>query len=159
VAHAAGRPVAILRKDFLIDAYQVAEAWAYGADAVLLIVAALTDEQLRELMTVVDDYGLEALVEVHDEEEMARAIALGARNLGINNRDLHTFRVDLTTTERLAPFAPEGAVVIGESGVFGPAEIEQLWNAGAQAVLVGEGVIVSPDRAAAVRNLRESVAV
>lgn len=159
VAHAAGQPVAILRKDFLIDAYQVAEAWAYGADAVLLIVAALTDEQLRELMTVVDEYGLEALVEVHDEEEMARAIALGARNLGINNRDLHTFKVDLATTERLAPLAPEGAVVIGESGVFGPAEITRLWAAGAQAVLVGEGVIVSPDRAAAVRNLRESVAV
>lgn len=159
VAHAAGRPVAILRKDFLIDQYQVAEAWAYGADAVLLIVAALSDDQLRELMAVVEEYGLEALVEVHDETEMARAIALGARNLGINNRDLHTFKVDLATTERLAPLAPEGAVVIGESGVFGPAEIERLWNAGARAVLVGEGVIVQPDRPAAVRALRESVAV
>ena len=159
VAHAAERSVAILRKDFLIDPYQVAEAWAYGADAVLLIVAALTDDQLRELMEVVEAYRLEALVEVHDETEMARAISLGARNLGINNRDLHTFAVDLGTTERLAPLAPEGAVVIGESGVFGPAEIERLWNAGAQAVLVGEGVIVQPDRAAAVRALRESVAV
>jgi indole-3-glycerol phosphate synthase len=159
VAHASARPVAILRKDFLIDPYQVAEAWAYGADAVLLIVAALSDEQLRELMAVVDQYGLEALVEVHDESEMARAIALGARNLGINNRDLHTFKVDLATTERLAPLAPDGSVVIGESGVFGPVEIERLWKAGARAVLVGEGVIVQPDRAAAVRNLRESVAV
>lgn len=159
VAHAAGRPVAILRKDFLLDPYQVSEAWAYGADAVLLIVAALSDEQLRDLMTVVADYGLEALVEVHDEVEMARAIALGARNLGVNNRDLHTFTVDLGTTERLAPLAPEGAVVVGESGVFGPAEIGRLWNGGAQAVLVGEGVIVQADRAAAVRSLRESVAV
>lgn len=159
VAHAAGRPVAILRKDFLIDPYQVIEAWAYGADAVLLIVAALTDNQLRELMAVVDGYGLEALVEVHDEEEMTRAIALGARNLGINNRDLHTFKVDLATTERLAPLAPEGTVVIGESGVFGPSDIERLWKAGAQAVLVGEGVIVSPDRADAVRALKEGVAV
>ena len=159
VAHAAGRPVAILRKDFLVDPYQVTEAWAYGADAVLLIVAALTDDQMRELLAVVERYGLEALVEVHDESEMARAISLGARNLGINNRDLHTFTVDLATTERLAPLAPEDAVVVGESGVFGPAEIERLWNAGAQAVLVGEGVIVQPDRAEAVRALRESVAV
>jgi indole-3-glycerol phosphate synthase len=159
VAHAAGRPVAILRKDFLLDPYQVVEAWAYGADAVLLIVAALSDDQLREMMAVVAEYGLEALVEVHDETEMGRAIALGARNLGINNRDLHTFKVDLATTERLAPLAPESAAVIGESGVFGPAEIERLWNAGAQAVLVGEGVIVQPDRTGAVRTLRESVAV
>ena len=89
--------------------------------------------------------------------QMARAVALGARNLGINNRDLHTFTVDLATTERLAPLAPEGAVVVGESGVFGPAEIERLWTAGAQAVLVGEGVIVQADRAEAVRVLRESV--
>lgn len=159
VAHAVDRPVAILRKDFLVDAYQVAEAWAYGADAVLLIVAALSDDQLRGLMTVVDEFGLEALVEVHNEAEMARAIAVGARNLGINNRDLHTFTVDLATTERLAPLAPAGAVVIGESGVFGPAEIERLWAAGAQAVLVGEGVIVQPDRAAAVRTLREAINV
>ena len=159
VAQAAEQAVAILRKDFLVDPYQVVEAWAYGADAVLLIVAALSDDQLRELMAVIDECGLEALVEVHDEPEMARAIALGARNLGINNRDLHTFTVDLATTERLAPLAPEDAVVIGESGVFGPAEIERLWNAGAQAVLVGEGVIVQADRAGAVRALRGSVAV
>jgi indole-3-glycerol phosphate synthase len=159
VAHAADRPVAILRKDFLVDPYQVVEAWAFGADAVLLIVAALSDDQLRELMVIVDAYGLEALVEVHDEAEMARAIALGARNLGINNRDLHTFKVDLATTERLPPRAPVGSVVMGESGVFGPAYIERLWNAGARAVLVGEGVIVQPDRASAVRSLRESVAV
>ncbi|MEZ4561662.1 MAG: indole-3-glycerol phosphate synthase TrpC [Thermomicrobiales bacterium] len=157
VAHAAERPVAILRKDFLVDPYQVVEAWAYGADAVLLIMAALTDDQVRELMAVAERFGLEALVEVHDEAEMARAVALGARNLGINNRDLHTFTVDLATTERLAPLAPEGAVVVGESGVFGPAEIERLWTAGAQAVLVGEGVIVQADRAEAVRVLRESV--
>lgn len=159
VAHAGERAVAILRKDFLVDPYQVVEAWAYGADAVLLIMAALSDDQLREMMTVVAEYGLEALVEIHDESEMARAVALGARNVGINNRDLHTFTVDLATTERLAPLAPEGVVVIGESGVFGPAEIERLWTAGAQAVLVGEGVIVQPDRAGAVRTLRESVSV
>jgi indole-3-glycerol phosphate synthase len=159
VAHAAKRPVAILRKDFLVDPYQVIEAWAYGADAVLLIVAALSDEQLREMMAVVEEFGLEALVEVHDEAEMSRAIVLGARNLGINNRDLHTFKVDLATTERLAPLAPEGAVVIGESGVFGAPDIERLWKAGAHAVLVGEGVIVQPDRASAVRSLREGVTV
>lgn len=158
IAHAPGREVAILRKDFIIDPYQVLEGWAYGADAVLLIVAALTDGLLRDLFAIVHEHGLEALVEVHDEEEMARAVAAGARNIGINNRDLRTFTVDLATTERLAPLAPPDAVVIAESGVFGPAEIERLWNAGARAVLVGEGVIVQPDRAAAVRALRKSVA-
>lgn len=153
VAHGASRPVPILRKDFIIDSYQVVEARAHGADAILLIVAALRDEQLASLLATAREWGLEALVEVHDETEMARAEALGASIVGINNRDLKTFTVELRTTERLAPLAPEGAVVVAESGVFGEAEIERLARAGADAVLVGEGVVTSEDRAAAVRKL------
>lgn len=153
VAHAAEPPVPILRKDFIVDPYQIIEARAWGADAILLIVAALGDGMLAELMETARDWGLEALVEVHDEDEMARASRSGASILGINNRDLKTFSVDLATTERLAPLAPEGAVVVAESGVFGPTEIRRLTAAGADAVLVGEGLITSSDRAEAVRAL------
>ncbi|MGH2614012.1 MAG: indole-3-glycerol phosphate synthase TrpC, partial [Thermomicrobiales bacterium] len=98
-------------------------------------------------------WGMDALVEVHDEREMARAVAVGARVIGINNRDLRTFTVDLEVTERLAPMAPDGAVVVAESGVFGPGEVDRLRRAGADAVLVGEGVITAQDRTAAVREL------
>lgn len=159
VAHDATPAVPILRKDFVIDAYQIAEARAHGADAVLLIVAALGDQQLAELFAAAKQWGLDALVEVHDEEEMARAAAIGATIVGINNRDLKTFTTDLATTERLAPLAPAGAVVVAESGVFGPTEVQRLAQAGADAILVGEGVIMAPDRAEAVRALREGVAV
>lgn len=154
VAHGPGANVPVLRKDFIIDVYQIVEARARGADAVLLIVAALSDAALRELLSDAQERGMDTLVEVHDEEEMARAIAVGATVIGINNRDLKTFAVDLAVTERLAPFAPAGAVVVAESGVFGPADAERLHRAGANAVLVGEGVITASDRAAAVRALR-----
>jgi indole-3-glycerol phosphate synthase len=157
VAHGATRPVPILRKDFVVDEYQIVEARAHGADAVLLIVAALDDRSLGELFAVAKQWGLDALVEVHDEQEMARAIAIGALIIGINNRDLRTFTVDLATTERLAPLAPEGAVIVAESGVFGPAEVRRLAHAGADAILVGEGVITAPNRAEAVATLRMSV--
>lgn len=156
VAHAADAPIPVLRKDFIVDPYQVAEARAHGADAILLIVAALDDALLTELFAAARAFGLDALVEVHDEAEMARAIAVGAGVIGINNRDLRTFSVDLATTERLAPLAPDGAVIVAESGVFGPQEIERLASAGADAVLVGEGVITAPDRAEAVRALWSS---
>lgn len=154
VAHAATPPRPVLRKDFLIDTYQVIEARAYGADALLLIVAALDDRLLVELLELTRSLGMAALIEVHDEAEMERAIAAGADVIGINNRDLRTFAVDLATTERLAPLAPEGAVVVGESGVFGRDDVLRLERAGVAAVLVGEGVIVAPDRAAAVAALR-----
>lgn len=154
VAHDARRPVAILRKDFVIDPYQIVEARIHGADAVLLIVAALSDATLGELFAVARRWELDALVEVHDEMELARAAALGATIIGINNRDLRSFSVDLGTTERLAPLVPDGAVVVAESGVFGSAEIERLERAGADAVLVGESLITAPDRGAAVRALR-----
>jgi indole-3-glycerol phosphate synthase len=157
VAHAAARPTPILRKDFIVDEYQIVEARAHGADAILLIVAALPDSLFRSLLSMAIKWGLDALVEVHDEEEMARAADAGATLIGINNRDLKNFSVDLATTERLAPLAPQGAVIVAESGVFGPAEIHRLANAGANAVLVGEGVITAPDRSAAVRELWSAV--
>lgn len=154
VAHAVDDGVPILRKDFVIDPYQVVEARARGADAVLLIVAALDDAALPELLNAAERWGMDALVEVHDKDEMARAAAAGATVIGINNRDLKTFTVDLAVTERLAPLAPEGAAIVAESGVFGPADVERLRRAGAHAVLVGEGLIIAPDRAEAVRTLR-----
>ena len=153
VAHAGPRPAPILRKDFVLDEYQILEARAYGADAVLLIVAALDDEQLRGLLNAAQDQGLDALVEVHDAREMDRATAAGAMLIGINNRDLRTFEVDLGVTEELAPWAPEGAVLVGESGIFSHQDILRLRQCGVHAVLVGESLIVAPDRAAAVRRL------
>ena len=152
-AHAATTPVPVLRKDFIVDPYQVVEARANGADALLLIVAALDDATLRSLLTETRRLGMEALVEVHDGGEMARAAAAGACVVGINNRDLRDFNVDLATTERLAPLAPAGSVVVGESGIFGRDDVVRLQRAGVSAVLVGEGVILRDDRAAAVRDL------
>lgn len=154
VAHGGGEAVPVLRKDFVVDPYQIAEARAFGADAVLLIVAALADRQLGELLAAAREAGLEALVEVHDEGEMERAAAAGATLIGINNRDLRTFEVDLAVAERLAPLGPPGAVLVGESGVFTAGDAARLGRAGVAAVLVGEGLIVAPDRAAAVRALR-----
>ncbi len=153
VAHAAAQPVPVLRKDFIIDPYQIADSRAAGADALLLIVAALDDDALRALLRETRDWGMEALVEVHDERELERAVAAGARVIGINNRDLRDFSVDLTTTERLAPLAPAGCVVVGESGIFARSDVERLHAAGVSAVLVGEGLIVQSDRAEAVRQL------
>lgn len=153
VAHAAATPVPVLRKDFIVDPYQVVEARANGADALLLIVAALDDAMLRSLLAETRRLGMEALVEVHDEGEMARAAKAGARVVGINNRDLRDFSVDLATTERIAPLAPAGVVVVGESGIFGRDDVLRLQRAGVSAVLVGEGVILRDDRAAAIRDL------
>jgi indole-3-glycerol phosphate synthase len=154
VAHDAARPLPILRKDFIVDPYQIAEARALGADAVLLIVAVLDDTALATLLEEACRRGMEALVEVHDEREMARAIDAGARVIGINNRDLRTFTVDLAVTEHLAPLAPPAAVVVAESGIFDGADVERLAHAGVSAVLVGEGLITARDRAAAIRDLR-----
>jgi indole-3-glycerol phosphate synthase len=154
VAHRPESAVPVLRKDFVVDAYQIAEARAHGADAVLLIVAVLDDAALRELLDAAREWAMDALVEVHDEAEMARAAAADARVIGINNRDLKTFTVDLAVSERLAPLAPAGAVVVAESGVFGRADVERLARAGADAVLVGESIVTATDRPAAIRALR-----
>lgn len=153
VAHDRPQPAPVLRKDFVLDPYQVVEARAHGADALLLIVAALDDALLSRLLKEASRWGMEALVEVHDETEMTRALAVGASLIGINNRDLRTFAVDLATTERLAPLAGDGVILVGESGVFSRADVERLGAAGVKAVLVGEGLILQPDRAAAVRAL------
>jgi indole-3-glycerol phosphate synthase len=155
IAHTEVAAIPVLRKDFVIDSYQVVEARARGADAVLLIVGALDDAMLRELLAIAGEWGMDALVEVHDEAETMRAAAAGATVIGINNRDLKTFIVDLAITERLAPHAPAGSVIVAESGIFGPAEATRLARAGADAILVGEGLITAPDRAEAVRGLRE----
>jgi indole-3-glycerol phosphate synthase len=153
VAHRVPQTIPVLRKDFFVDPYQVLEARAIGADAILLIVAALEDASLGNLLNEARRYGMDALVEVHDEEEMARAAAVGANIIGVNNRDLRTFIVDLALTERLAPLAPKDALIVSESGIFTPADVARLRCAGANAVLVGESLITAPDRAAAVRAL------
>ena len=151
--HAGDRSVPVLRKDFVVDPYQVVEARAHGADAVLLIVAALDDAALRELLAVASAWGVDALVEVHDEREMERAAAVGANLIGINNRDLKSFTVDLGVSEQLIPIAPENAVIVAESGVHGPGDVKRLSDSGAHAVLVGEALVTASDRAAAIQAL------
>ena len=152
-AHSGRDPRPVLRKDFVIDVYQLAEARAAGADIVLLIVAALDNGALRELYAATLDYGMTALVEVHDEVEIERACALDATLVGINNRDLRAFRVDLSTTERLAPLLPAGVTLVSESGVHTRADVARLGRAGVHAVLVGESLMRANDRVAALREL------
>jgi indole-3-glycerol phosphate synthase len=128
----------LLRKDFVIDAYQIAEARAAGADGVLLIVAALSAAQLADLIGVARDYQLDPLVEVHDLAEADTALAAGATLLGVNHRDLRTFTIDMTLTAQIAPRVPPGVVLVGESGIRTHADVQRLGDAGAHAVLVGE---------------------
>jgi len=153
VAHGRSNRAPVLRKDFVVDEYQIVEALAFGADAVLLIVAALEQNDLTRLMRVAESVGLDALVEVHTAEEMDRAADAGARLTGINNRDLRTFEVDLGVTERVAPRAPSGTLLIGESGIFTPADVQRLAAVGVLGILVGESLILAPDRIAAVKAL------
>lgn len=153
VSHADRSPVPVLRKDFVIDPYQIYEARAFGADAILLIVACLTPAQLREFREEAASLGMDSLVEAHDEDEVAAALDSGAKVVGINNRDLRDFHVDLATTERLAPLIPPDRAIIGESGIFTAADADRLGRAGCDAVLVGESLILQPDRAQAVRSL------
>jgi indole-3-glycerol phosphate synthase len=143
----------LLRKDFTIDAYHLYEARANGADAVLLIAAILEDPLLRDLMAEAAALGLDALIEVHDEREMARAPVADATLIGINNRDLRTFDIDLATTERLRPLAPPGATIVAESGIFTREDMIRLERAGVDAALIGEGVVTAPDPAAKIREL------
>ncbi|MDI6871474.1 MAG: indole-3-glycerol phosphate synthase TrpC [Bacillota bacterium] len=148
----------LLRKDFLIDPYQVVEAAAAGADAVLLIVACLSAPQLSELLAAAEEQGLAALVEVHTPAELQTAVAAGARIVGLNNRDLHTFAVDPGTTLRLLPEVPRGCLVVAESGLRQPEEAAALARAGVDAVLVGEALVKSPDPAGLIRAFRLSAA-
>jgi len=147
----AGLPV--LRKDFIIDDYQVLESRAAGADAILLIVRALEDEELASLVKAADVLGLDALVEVHDATELERALAAGASVVGVNHRDLATFEIDPDRTARLAPGIPDDVLLVALSGVQSRADVEYLEAAGADAVLVGESLILSQDPAAKVREL------
>ena len=128
----------VLRKDFIIDPWQVIETRAIGADALLLIVAALNDDQLAELSELGKELDLAVLVEVHDEEEMERALAVPGDLVGINNRDLHRFETDLETTLRLAPMVPKDRLVVSESGIHSPADIKRLQDGGIGAFLIGE---------------------
>lgn len=143
--------VPVLRKDFVIDPYQVYEGRARGADAVLLIVAALEDAQLADLHALITELGMAALVEVHDEDEMERAIKLGAKVIGVNNRDLKTFDVDLSTTARLAAMVPDGVTLVAESGIHSAEDVYNMGQHGAHAVLVGESLVRADDTAAAAR--------
>ncbi len=153
IASRAEPVVPVLRKDFILDTYQVDEARAYGASMVLLIAAALDDRQLREFREYAETLAMSALVEIHDVQESVRAVGSGATIIGINNRNLQTFNVDLAVTERLAPMLPSGTVVVGESGIFTRDHVERLSHSGVDAVLVGESLILQDDRAAAVRQI------
>jgi indole-3-glycerol phosphate synthase len=149
----AAAPLPCLRKEFLIDPWQVGESRALGADAVLVILAMVDDALGATLLAEAARLGMDALVEVHDEAEMARALRLGATLIGINNRDLRSFAVDLRVTARLGPLAPPDALLVSESGLFTPADLEQAARAGAGAVLVGESLMRRPDVTAATRAL------
>lgn len=154
VAHAGANAIPILRKDFIVDEYQLVEARAFGADATLLIVGALTDERLRALMIASEEIGIETLVEVHDEVEMERALSAGASLIGINNRDLRTFVVDLGVSVRLASMVPEDVILVGESGIFTRDDALRMRRAGMDALLVGESLIVAPDRVEAIDQIK-----
>ncbi len=143
----------ILRKDFVTDPYEVAEARACGADAVLLIVAALQPDELKHLIALTASRGIAALVEVHDEREAAIALQAGAHLLGVNHRDLRTFEVDLSVTERVRKVVPKEVVFVAESGIRSVADARRMREAGADAILVGELLMRSPDPAAQIQEL------
>ncbi len=144
----------VLRKDFILDPIQVVESRSMGADAVLLIVAALDRIRLADLLAITDEMGMEALVEVHDEREAEVALDVGASVVGVNNRDLRTFDVDLATAERLGPVLESAAVAVAESGILGPGDARRMATAGYDAILVGEGLVVSRDPIGTLRALR-----
>ena len=145
--------VPLLRKDFTIDPYHIYQARVAGADAILLIVAALTKDQLREFMDIAESLSLASLVEVHTDTELEIALDVGAEIIGINNRDLRTFHTDLATTFSLQEFLPTGKVVVSESGIYTRADVESLREVGVNAILVGESLMRSPDIGEQVRKL------
>ena len=142
-----------LRKDFMLDRYQVPEARALGADCILIIMAALDDVMAGTLCAYAKAWGMDAIAEVHDSTELDRALQLDCRLIGINNRDLKTFATTLETTERLAPRVPKDRIVIAESGIAGNADLQRLARVGVHAFLVGESLMRQPDVAAATRAL------
>jgi len=143
----------LLRKDFLCDPYQVYESRAYGADSLLIIVAILKSEKLGELLRLSQQLGMSCLVEVHNKAELEIALNSGAQVIGINNRDLSTFTVDLTTTERLRPLIPQDRIVVSESGIKNREDMEKLRQWGVDAVLIGESLLSAPDITAKMKEL------
>ena len=150
-----GQYTPLLRKDFILDPYQVLEARAYGADALLLIVAALDDQTLHDLLEYTYALGMHALVEVHNQQELGRAIAAGATIIGVNNRNLHSFETSLTTTQLVAQQLPthNRPILVSESGIFTSEHVAQLRSWGADAILVGEALVTAPNIAERVREL------
>ena len=147
----------VLRKDFLFDEYQVYEARAYGADAILLIVAILSPDLLSELLKQCQKLWVQALVEVHDERELEIALAAGAEIIGINNRDLRTFQTDISVTEKLAPMVPGGKIIVSESGIHSREDIIRLGNIGVDAVLIGEALVTSDNPGNKVAELLKGI--
>lgn len=143
----------VLRKDFMLEPYQVAEARAWGADAILIILAMVDDDTASALLATARDFGMDALIEVHNGEELDRALALGAEVIGINNRDLKTFVTDVGVTLELAPRVPEGKLIVAESGLASRADLDRLAQAGVTTVLIGETLMRQDDVAAATRAL------
>ena len=153
IAARAACELPVLRKDFMVDPWQVAEARAIGADAILIIVAALDDGAMQEIEAAALERGMDVLVEVHNEAEMARAAALQSRLIGVNNRDLKRFVTDLGVTERLAPLVPEGTLLVAESGINVHGDLERLARCGARGFLVGESLMRQEDITAATKAL------
>ncbi len=153
VAARAAVTLPVLRKDFMVDPWQIAESRGLGADCILVIAAMCDDALCADLLAEAERFGMDALVEVHDEAEMARAGALGATLVGVNNRNLRTFEVDLAVTGRLATLAPPDALLVTESGIGGPADVAALERSGAKAMLVGESLMRQADVTAATREL------
>ena len=145
--------VPVLRKEFIYDPYQIYEARAYGADAILLIVAMLSPAKLAELRELAEKFWMQTLVEVHDESELETALDLGAEIIGVNNRNLRTFVTDVSVTEQLAGKIPSGKVVVSESGINSPGDISRVQAAGAHAALIGEALITSDDIGRKLRGL------
>jgi indole-3-glycerol phosphate synthase len=152
------KPIPVLRKDFIYHEYQVYEARMAGADALLLIVAVLSDNELRSLYQLTESLGMQALVEVHDEAEVERALAIGAHVIGVNNRNLKTFQVDMETTARLRALLPPGKVVVGESGIRDENDVRRMAAMGCDAILVGETFCKLPqkERAGRVKEFVEA---
>jgi len=145
----------VLAKDFFIDEVQISEAFQLGAGAILLIAAILSNEQLKKFIDVAAGMDMDCLVEVHDEKELDRAVAAGAEIIGINNRDLHTFEVDLAVSERLIPRVPKDKVIVAESGIRSRDDVKRLEDAGAHAVLIGETLLREEDVVAKIKELME----